>query len=307
MIAMGNEFKGLPIHSAEHFGDCRDDWWNHDFLELMARRWRFDAVQCVLDVGCGVGHWGMALESVLPDAAQVTGIDREAVWVEHATSRARARGLSSRFHYVRGEAERLPFADDSFDLTTCQTLLIHVSDPSAVIAEMRRVTKPGGLVAVAEPNNVAGALGMDSLSSQTNIEEIVERVRLQLTCERGKRALGEGDNSLGETVAGLFAEQGLRDVSAFANDKVSTVVPPYDSDEQRAFAADLRDGVERNFWIWSEAETRRYFLAGGGAEREFDGLFERALAAGRRTERALDAGAYHGIFGGAFFLIGGRK
>src|SRR3954471_2766491 len=106
---MGNPFKGQAAHSAEYFGDTRDHWWNLDFLRLMARRWRLDAVRDVLDVGCGIGHWGMLLASVLPPDAQVTGIDREASWVEQATARARARGLDGRFTYRQGEVQRLPF------------------------------------------------------------------------------------------------------------------------------------------------------------------------------------------------------
>jgi Methyltransferase domain len=101
---MGNEFKGLARHSAEHFGDTRDHWWNLDFLQLMATRWKLDAVRDVLDVGCGVGHWGMLLASVMPEQVRVTGIDREPSWVEHASARALARGLEGRFSYRRGEA-----------------------------------------------------------------------------------------------------------------------------------------------------------------------------------------------------------
>lgn len=89
---MGNEFRGTAGHSAEYFGDSRDGWGNRDFLELMARRWRLGAVGEVLDVGSGVGHWGMLLASVLPADARVTGIDREPGWVEQASSRALARG-----------------------------------------------------------------------------------------------------------------------------------------------------------------------------------------------------------------------
>jgi SAM-dependent methyltransferase len=115
-----------------------------------------------------------------------------------------ARGLDGRFEYRQGEAERLPFPDDSFDLTTCQTVLIHLRDPAAAIAEMRRVTRPGGLVAVAEPNNLTETLFLDSISNQAGVDEIVERVRFQLTCERGKVALGEGDNSLGDLCLGCL-------------------------------------------------------------------------------------------------------
>lgn len=304
---MGNEFEGRAEHSAEYFGDTRDHWWNVDFLQLMAKRWNLDAVRDVLDVGCGVGHWGMLLASVMPTGVRVTGIDREPSWVSEASKRARARGLDGRFSYVHGAAERLPFPDDSFDLTTCQTLLIHLPDPAAAIAEMSRVTRPGGLVVVAEPNNLTASLQLDSISNEASIETIVELVRFQLTCERGKRALGEGDNSLGDRVPGLFVASGLAGVEVHVNDKATAVFPPYSSDEQRAFTEDARGRLSRRFWNWDEAETRRFFLAGGGAADDFATHFARALASHEKIVHGLDDATYHGIVGGAFYLVAGRK
>jgi SAM-dependent methyltransferase len=304
---MGNEFKGQTAHSAEYFGDTRDHWWNLDFLRLMAKRWKLEAVHDVLDVGCGVGHWSMLLASVMPEGVRVTGLDREASWVEEASTRARARGLEGRFSYLQGDAQRLPFPDDSFDLTTCQTVLIHMSDPSAVIAEMMRVTRPGGLVAVAEPNNLTESLLLDSITNLASIDDIVELVRFQLTCERGKVALGEGDNSLGDRVPGLFVAQGLERVEVHVNDKGTAVFPPYAEGAQRAFTEDLRDRVARRFWNWSEADTRRLFLAGGGSEQAFAAHFSRGLASRENILRGLDAATYHGIIGGEFYLVAGRK
>jgi len=304
---MGNEFKGQAGHSAEYFGDTRDHWWNEDFLRLMVQRWQLDGVRDVLDVGSGVGHWGMLLASVLGEQARFTGIEREPRWVELATSRARGRGLGERFAYRQGEATRLPFPDDMFDLVTCQTVLIHLHDPSSAVAEMRRVTRPGGRVVVAEPNNLAAALLLDSISNQAPIESIVELVRFQLTCERGKVRLGEGDNSLGDRVPGIFAEQGLIDVELYVNDKALAVFPPYATAEQRASVEEERDRFERGLWIWSESETRRYFLAGGGAERDFAECFRRGRAARESIVAGIESGAYHGVMGGAFFMIGGRK
>lgn len=304
---MGNEFRGQAAHSAECFGDTRDHWWNLDFLQLVAKRWKLDAVRDVLDVGCGVGHWGMLLAAVMPADARVTGIDREPNWIEQARSRALARGLDGRFSFRQGDAERLPFPDDSFDLTTCQTLLIHLPDPAAAIAEMRRVTRPGGLVAVAEPNNLTESLLLDSISNQASIDDIVELVRFQLTCERGKAALGEGDNSLGDRVPGLFVAQGLVDVDAHANDRANAVFPPYAPGSQRVFSEEERDRMARRLWIWSEADARRFFLAGGGSEGDFVTHFARALASRRNIVRGLDDATYHGIVGGAFYLVAGRK
>ena len=231
---MGNQFKGRVEHSAEWFGDTRDDWWNLDFLRLMTTRWKLDGVRDVLDVGCGVGHWGMLLASVLPEDARVTGVDREPTWIEEARGRALARGIGDRFAYQQGVAERLPFPDDAFDLTTCQTVLIHLADPAAAIAEMRRVTRPGGLVAAAEPNNLTDSLLLDSISRQASVDDIVDLVGFQLICERGKVALGEGDNSLGDRVPGLFVAQGLTNVEVFVNDRAIAVAPPYATRAQRA-------------------------------------------------------------------------
>jgi len=304
---MGNEFKGQAAHSAEHFGDTRDHWWNLDFLRLMAKRWKLDAVREVLDVGCGVGHWGMLLASIMPEHVRVSGVDREPGWVEEASARARARGLERRVSYQQGEALRLPFPDNSFDLTTCQTLLIHLPDPSAGIAEMLRVTKPGGLVAVAEPNNLTESLLLDSVSNLASIDDIVELVRFQLTCERGKVALGEGDNSLGDRVPGLFQKLGLTDVEVHVNDKATAVFPPYATSAQRAFTEDARDRAARHLWNWSEADARRLFLAGGGSAEDFAAHFARGLASRERIVRGLDDATYHGIIGGAFYLVAGRK
>ncbi len=304
---MGNEFRGQAAHSAEYFGDTRDHWWNKDFLQLMAKRWKLDAVRDVLDVGCGVGHWGTLLASVMPEDVRVTGVDREPSWVEKARARALERGVEARFSYRQAEAERLPFPDGSFDLTTCQTVLIHLPDPAAAIAEMVRVTRPGGLVAVAEPNNLSESLLLDSISNQASIDDIVELVRLQLTCERGKVALGEGDNSLGDRVPGLFVAQGLTEIDVHVNDRATAVFPPYSSGAQRAFTEDARDRAARHLWNWSEADARRLFRAGGGSEDDFAAHFARALASREKIVRGLDDATYHGIVGGAFYLVAGRR
>jgi SAM-dependent methyltransferase len=304
---MGNEFEGRTGHSAEHFGDTRDHWRNLDILELVARRWRFEAVRDVLDVGCGVGHWGMLLAQVLPEDARLTGIDREPSWVEAASGRARARGLGDRSVWLTGEAQRLPFPDDAFDLATCQTLLIHVPDPTAAIAEMIRVTKPGGLVVVAEPNNLSEATLLDSIAARASVDDVVERVRFQLTCERGKIALGEGDSSLGERVPGLFAASDLEDVEVYVNDKAGAVFPPYTSGTQRAHAAAARDNLARGRLGESEGEVRRFFLAGGGRESDFSVHWQRSLAALAAAVKGLDDGSYHGVIGGPFYLVAGRK
>lgn len=304
---MGNEFGEHTSHSAEYFGDTRDFWWNHDFLQLMARRWRLDRVREVLDVGCGVGHWGRLLARVLPGDARVAGVDRDPFWVEQAAARAAAAGLGDRFRYQQGLAEALPFPDDTFDLVTCQTVLIHTADPGAALAEMIRVLKPGGLVAVAEPNNAASTLVLDNADFRAPVDQIVALVRFQLACERGKAALGEGHNSVGEILPALFAARGLADIQVYLSDKASTIFPPYDTPERRALAEEITDLAGRDFWVWSRADTRRYYLAGGGAEADFEACWAAALDRSRRAAAAIAEGTYSNSGGSVCYLVSGAK
>ncbi len=141
-------------HSGDYFGEQRDLWWNRDFLELFSQRWDLRNISSVLDVGCGIGHWGRAIGQVLPKDATMIGVDMEQEWVDKAQSIAKDYGLDKRFSYQVGDATKLNFPDETFDMVTCQTLLIHLQDPIAALKEFLRALKPGGLLAVAEPNNL---------------------------------------------------------------------------------------------------------------------------------------------------------
>jgi SAM-dependent methyltransferase len=302
-----NEFRTLEAHSAEYFGDTRDYWWNQDFIQLIGRRFTFEKVHDVLDVGCGVGHWTQVLASALPTDAQVTGVDRDPSWVDKATERAAFRGISHRFRYQLSEAQSLPFPEASFDLVTCQTLLIHVADPGAVIAEMMRVARPGGLVLAAEPNNVTSSLVMNSIGFNDPVEKILAGVRLQLLCERGKATLGEGNNSVGDIVPGLFVASGLTDVAVYLNDKTNAFLPPYGTSEQRAMLEEFQDFQSRDFWIWNRADTLRYFLAGGGIEAEFDALWASVTGGTDRFVKAVADRTYSHSGAALNYLVAGRK
>lgn len=304
---MGNEFKGEAGHSADYFGDTRDHWWNRDYLALLGQRWGLSGVRDALDVGCGVGHWGMLLGEQLPPDARVTGVDREAVWVEKATGRALARGLAGRYRYVQGTAEALPFGDDSFDLVTCQTVLIHVPDPAAVLAEMVRVARPGGVIAVCEPNNLAHAVMADATTFAGPVDELVAMVGFQMVCERGKVALGEGNNSIGQLLPAMFAERGLVDLRVSMNDRAVPLVPPYREPWERAMLEEMMDFAEREHGLWSHDETRRFYLAGGGGEEDFARGWGLALRLVRRAADEVRAGTYRLAGGVVGYCVSGRK
>jgi SAM-dependent methyltransferase len=300
---MGNEFKCCPTHSAEYFGDTRDHFWHDEFIEMVARNWELEAVRTVLDVGCGVGHWSRKLAKVLPSAAHVTGIDREELWIAKATERAQAAGLPQRFEYRVAPAEALPFDDGAFDLVTCQTLLMHVAEPERALGEMVRVTRPGGLILAAEPTNAAGLL-VDSIVLEDSPETAAAVLCFQLVCERGKRSLGDGDSLIGESLPQLFVRAGLQRVALRQNDRLLSMVPPYSSPFERAQTEEILDAADRGMWIWDQATTRRYFLAGGGSELDFPERWSMAVAQQKRVADAVRRESYSARAGASSILPG---
>jgi SAM-dependent methyltransferase len=293
------------LHSAEFFGPERDHWWNHDHIELIASRLALAAVESVLDVGCGLGHWGRLLSSVVSPEATIIGIDRETGWIDRVRTIAQQRGLDGRFRYEQGIAEQLRFDDGSFDLVTCQTLLIHVASPSDVIKEMIRVTRPGGLIVASEPNNRASLLV--DCTRETSVDELIERLRFALTCERGKIELGEGNNSVGDLIPGFLARHGLTDIQTFIADKAAMLVPPYASPDQQAFRDYVLREASENAWGWDRDEARRYFTAGGGSADEFEPAWERRLEENRQRASALTDFSLHTAGGNILYAIAGRK
>lgn len=300
--------KSFEKHSAEYFGKTRNYWWNNDFLELMAKRWNLAQVQNVLDVGCGIGHWGFVLSNFLPTTARLIGIDRESEWILKATEIAKHCELNSRYSYQFGDANQIPFPDNHFDMVTCQTLLIHVPDVNHTLHEMIRVLKPGGILVAIEPNNIARSLCLSSLDLENSIDDIIDISRFQLLCERGKLALNEGYISIGDQLPYFFAAHALNDIRTYLSDRTKMFHFPYESEEEQSIIEELKKWSKNKFWIWDKKDTKRYYLAGGGEPKKFEYYWLKALD--RQNDRVLkgiEMGDYAMAGGKLSYCISGRK
>ena len=134
-------------------------WTNH--LTEPAIRSAIQALQLPsggrgLDAGCGIGsHTLWLAEAVLPDG-HVTGVDISRDFLSHAKEIAGKSRLAKQVSFQEGDMNKLPFDDDSFDWAWSKDCLwsgpkeigCAAEDPLLLVNELKRVVKPGGVVAV---------------------------------------------------------------------------------------------------------------------------------------------------------------
>ena len=121
-------------------------YWLRKYLHrtIYDRTLRYvSARQTVLDAGCGEGVLSLLMAA---KGAQVTGVDLSSENIEAA--RGRAGELNSNVDFVVGDAEALPFADNSFDLVVSSHVIEHLPDPLQGLREIHRVTRQLATIAM---------------------------------------------------------------------------------------------------------------------------------------------------------------
>ena len=113
----------------------------------VARQLPLTPASHVLDVGCGPGWFWASIAAMVPEKLDLTLLDLSPGMVREAVARCQALPFGS----VRGreaDAANLPFEDGAFDGVIAMHMLYHLKDPATAVAEMHRVLKPGGFLAV---------------------------------------------------------------------------------------------------------------------------------------------------------------
>ena len=153
----------------------------------------------ILDCGCGPGSVTVGLAQWAP-AGQTVGIDLGAEQLDGARALARDLGVEN-VTFRQGDIFDLPFDDDSFDVVFSQAVLFHIPNHEKALAEIKRVLRPGGLVALRDAINAFIMIWPE----EPLVREIAGMIR------RGAQRSG-GNPDVGRELGTLLHAAGFEDV-----------------------------------------------------------------------------------------------
>ncbi|MEB3198224.1 MAG: methyltransferase domain-containing protein [Candidatus Sericytochromatia bacterium] len=279
--------------------------WNDDYIELLSHRLELASVKTLVELGSGLGYLAGLFGLYMKPGSQVLGFEPSAEMVAEAEREAAERPYSVAHRFAQAELHRLPLADGLADLAISHHVLPNVPDAAAVVAEMTRVVRPGGRVVAFEPNHSVQSLVLDADTRRYAPEDRLKLVRYQLYYEAGKRALGLGDDAVGDDLPRLFQAAGLQQIEVRISDKAAALVPPYDTEEKQARIQELRDWLAE--FQQNTERIRACFLAGGGSEAEWADYHDWEHAQSDRIAAGIQAGTYWHPGGMLTYIVIGTK
>ncbi len=209
----------------------------------------------VLDVGCGAGADAIPLANIVGVDGFVAGVDHDRQLLRRAEQAARSAGLRARTAHYCAEADRLPFPSARFEAVRSERLFQHLPRPEQVLAELVRVTRPGGRVVVLDTDH--GTWSVDT--PEKDIERRLTRFKADHFGYNGYA---------GRQLYRLFHEAGLQDVTCemisghFTDYRLARFMFLLDEVEPAAVEAGVITAEELRRWRSSldEAASRGTFF-----------------------------------------------
>lgn len=161
----------------------------------------------VLDLGCGPGLWSQLLADAVGPGGQVVGVDFDGELLDHAREATRTSHPEHDISFRQQTFEQLDDADDTYDVVFFSNCFCYVPDPSAILEDMKRVTRSGGRVI--GRNWDGGVFILYPMAEQ--LLSLVQHHLAQATEAQVTNTYF--DNYFGRKMPGLFRRHGFADVS----------------------------------------------------------------------------------------------
>ena len=222
----------------------------HAYVEAMD----IDGAATVLDLGCGTGVAARVIAARPAFRGEVIGIDQSDRLVEMATALAAAEGLAARTRFLVGDSRSLDLPDGGFDAVVAHTLVSHVEDPLPVLAEMRRVVRPGGMVGVFDGDYASITFDQADANRGARDDEAIQRaiVTSPRVMRQMPRLLRQAGLTLVRAFPFVVADIGVADFWLSSIESFRRILPQsggMDADAANAWAdARLRDADDRVFF-----------------------------------------------------------
>jgi ubiquinone/menaquinone biosynthesis C-methylase UbiE len=219
--------------------------------------------QHLLDVGCGLGDDVRSLALLVGASGHVVGLDNSERLLEAARSRSASAMYPGTF--VLGDMHHMPFENATFDGCRAERVLIHSTDPRQVLAEMRRVVRPGGRIVVTEPD-------LDTLVFHAASQAVVRKVTQW-------HSDGVRNGTIGRWLPEMFRQCGLEDIRVVPTVALSSQLAGYPQTlAMRAHEAGVLTAEEAQELVaeWQRRAEQHDYL-------EF-GVFFTVAGRGRRQE-----------------------
>ncbi len=164
----------------------------------------------VLALGCGTGVEVRALRRSVDPAVALVGIDHSGALVERARQQTADEGLSENVEFLTGDAHDLPYSEAEFDVVTLHTLISHVEDPGRVLAEARRVLRPGGTTAIFDGDYASLTFAHPDPVIAVTVEEKLKQIMVAnpRVMRDLSRLLQEADLDLVTAAGAVYADIG---------------------------------------------------------------------------------------------------
>ena len=252
----------------------RSLYLNIDYLQFLIEKvWKITKKVDVIDFGCGYGYLGLVLMSLLPNGSSYTGVDISEELINKGKEIFKELPFNHKF--ILSSANNVPEKDDTFDIAICNSVLMHIPEPDAVLAEMKRITKNDGMIITCESNwNAVNALlYIDGIKKS----KITDLGFLQILFERIHEKT-KTDGNIGMKMPVIMARNNIKNIQARISDSVRIILADEKNEDQDSIYTSLQsDGFGEELSDEQKSKKINWFMELGFSEEKATKYLEKEI------------------------------